>query len=198
MALPQTVRVKLSPENAGYLSIAPVLAREMPLRELVELMLDVAGKSPERVAELLLRGVLVSGATRFRWNGFDVQPHELAELLATFPDPEPDRPFAAAQCLRVVLTGPGARLEISRPAAARKRWLKPLSFWDLLLELAAEAPPEYRHYSYKERTDCYRLSLSAAAAERLRRNAGLLRHRPLAERVRLGSFRQADFYVARP
>lgn len=197
MTLPETVRVKLSPENAGYVSIAPVVSREMPLRELVELMLDVAGKNPERVGEFLLRGVFVSGATRFRWSGFQVEAADLARLLASFPDPEPARPFAAARCVRVVLSGPRGRLEISRQIGARRRWFKRFSFWDVLLALAADGSPQYRDYSYKERTDCYRLELSSSAGERLRREAWLLCSSSLAERVRCGDFRQADFYVTR-
>lgn len=197
MALPETVRVKLSPEDAGYLSVAPVVWREMPLRELVELMLDVAGKSPERIGEFLLRGVFVSGATRFRWSGFPVEPAALTQLLAGFPDPEPARPFAGAQCVRVVLSGPRGRLEISRQVGARRRWFKRLSFWDALLALAADATPQYLDYCYKERSDCYRLALSAAALQSLRRAAGLLRYRGLAERIRREDFQQADFYVTR-
>jgi len=195
--LPETVRVKLSPENAGYVSLAPVVTRDMPLGELIELMLGVAGKSAERIAELLRAGALVHGATRFRWQGFPAEPAELAGLLAAFPDPEPSRPFSAARCVRAVLSGGGRRLEISREAGERRRWLRRASFWEALLSLAAEAPVEYREYCYQERADCYRLRLTPAAAERLRRQAGLLRYSALEQRVRGARFEQVDFYVRR-
>jgi len=64
MALPPIVRVKLSSEAAESISITPVVVREMPVRELVEYMLGVTGKDEARIRELLLRGSLVSGASR--------------------------------------------------------------------------------------------------------------------------------------
>ena len=48
MALPDRIRVKLSSEAAEGISITPVVAREMPLRELVEYMLGVTGKDAAR------------------------------------------------------------------------------------------------------------------------------------------------------
>ena len=70
MALPPTVRVKLSSEAAESISLTPVIVQEMPLRELIEYMLGVAGKDEGRIRELLLRGTIVSGASRFRWSGW--------------------------------------------------------------------------------------------------------------------------------
>src|SRR5690242_15275245 len=97
MSLPDRVRVKLSSEAAESISLTPVVVREMPVRELVEYMLGVTGKDEARVRELLLRGSLVSGATRFRWSGWETDLPSVLELLATFPDPEPMRPFAPAR-----------------------------------------------------------------------------------------------------
>ena len=100
MPLPHTVKVKLSSEAAEAISLTPVLLQELPLRELVEHMLGVAGKDEPRIREILLRGTLVSGASRFRWAGWDVDLEALRELLATFPDADPSRAFAADQCVR--------------------------------------------------------------------------------------------------
>src|SRR5690348_15504309 len=105
MALPDRVRVKLSSEAAESISITPVVAREMPLRELVEYMLGVTGKDEARIQELLLRGSLVSGASRFRWAGWEAEPQALRDLLGSFPDPEPARPFTPEQCVRAILRG---------------------------------------------------------------------------------------------
>lgn len=197
MALPQALRVKLSSEEAGYLSMTPVVVQEMALRDLVELMLGVAGKDPERIADLLLRGVLVRGATRFRWQGFRADPAEVAELLAAFPDAEPGRPFVAGRCVRVALCGAHVRIEISREAGARRRWLRKRSFWDALMEEAAQATPEYCDYSYRERADRYRLRLTHPAVERLRRQATLLAYSTLEDRVRSGGFEAVEFFVTR-
>src|SRR5579872_6317441 len=105
MSLPDAIRVKLSSEAAEGISLTPVVVREMPLRELVEHMLGVTGKDEARVRELLLRGALVSGASRFRWTGWEADHAGLRELLATFPDPEPSRPFAPERSVRAILRG---------------------------------------------------------------------------------------------
>ena len=64
--------------GGGSISITPVVVREMPLRELVEYMLGVTGKDEARIRELLLRGTLVSGASRFRWAGWEADPQASA------------------------------------------------------------------------------------------------------------------------
>src|SRR5260370_34894030 len=105
MALPGTVRVKLSTEAAEAISITPVLVQELPVRELVEHMLGVTGKDQPRIRELLLRGTLVSGASRFRWVGWEPDLDSLPELLATSPHPAPGRPFATGGALPARLCG---------------------------------------------------------------------------------------------
>ena len=67
MPLPSSIRVKLSSEAAESISITPVVLRDIPIRELIEHMIGITGKDEARVHELLLRGTLVSGASRFRW-----------------------------------------------------------------------------------------------------------------------------------
>jgi hypothetical protein len=94
VALPETIRVKISSEAAESLSLTPVVVREMPVRELVQAMLGTAGKDQARIHELLLRGSLVSGASRFRWQGWDADREAIASLLQSFPDADPRRPFA--------------------------------------------------------------------------------------------------------
>ena len=141
MALPPTVRVKLSSEAAESISLTPVVVQEMPVRELVEHMLGVTGKDEARIRELLLRGTLVSGASRFRWTGWDVDLQNLRELLATFPDPDPSRRFAAAHCMRAILRGGRQPIEISREAGARKGLFQRKSFWDVLMKVIAGGAP---------------------------------------------------------
>src|SRR5207244_2792838 len=114
MPLPDTVRVKLSSEAAESISITPVVLRDVPIRELVEHMLGVTGKDTPRLHELLLRGTLVSGASRFRWSGWDADPADIEGMLTTFPDRDPQRPFASELCIRATLRGAGRRIEIPR------------------------------------------------------------------------------------
>src|SRR5579872_4016125 len=120
MPLPQTVRVKLSSEVAEAISLTPVVVQELPIRELVEHMLTVAGKDEPRIRETLQRGTMVSGATRFRWVGWEADIAELRPLLAQFPDPDPTRLFDAARCIRVILRGGRLAIDITRETAERK------------------------------------------------------------------------------
>ena len=141
MALPPTVRVKLSSEAAESISITPVVVQEMPVRELVEYMLGVTGKDEARIRELLLRGTLVSGASRFRWAGWDVDLDGSARTARHLPRSRP-----LAQLRRRALH---ARDPARRPPAhrdhARSRQRKGLfqreSFWDVLMKVIAAAPP---------------------------------------------------------
>lgn len=197
MGLPETVRVKLSSETAEYISVTPVVVQELPVRGLIELMLGVTGKNVERIRELLRRGTLVSGASRFRWTGWEAEAASIEALLATFPDPDPARPFSRERCVHAVLTGPHCRIELSREAGARRRFLRRTTFWQVLMDLAAGAGPRYLEYSYRERADCYRLEISSAAAALLRNNAGFLSYSSLEHQIRHAPLDRADFYVTR-
>ena len=135
MALPNTIRVKLSTEAAGYISLTPVVAQDLPLRELVEHMLGVAGKDDRRIRDILLRGSLVVGASRFRWAGWEADQEELLALLATFPDPDPTRPFAAERCVRAALRGELRVIEIPREAAQTSRGFRRAGFWHSMAQV---------------------------------------------------------------
>ncbi len=197
MPLPETIRVKLSSESAGYMTLTPVVAKEMPLRELVEAMLGVTGKERKRIHELLLRGTLVSGGSRFRWAGWDADIEALDGLLSTFPDSDPERPFSHARAVHAVLRGAASSIEISRETGSSRRFLRRRSFWDALIEAAAAGTPRYLAYSYKHRADCYRIELPPEAVEALRRGASALRYSSLEAQVRTASFQAIEFYVAR-
>src|SRR3954471_13271966 len=133
MPLPPTVRVKLRSEAAEAISLTPVVVQELAVRDLLEHILGVTGKDEVRIGELLLRGTLVSGASRFRWQGWEADRDDVRTLLATFPDPEPARPFAAENCVRAVLRGGRHAIELPREAAAQKRMFQRVSFWDVTL-----------------------------------------------------------------
>jgi hypothetical protein len=197
MSLPATVRVKLSSEAAEGISITRVVVQDLPLRDLVEHMLGITGKNEARVRELLLRGTLVSGASRFRWTGWDAELDGLRELLATFPGDDPARPFAPARCMRAVLRGGRQAIHIPREAAARKPLLRKTSFWDVLMDVAEAGEIRYLHYSYKDRADCYRLEMPLAAAGKLRAAADIVKYSSLREQIRSAGFVWAELYVER-
>jgi hypothetical protein len=197
MSLPATVRVKLSSEAAEGISITRVVVQDLPLRDLVEHMLGITGKNEARVRELLLRGTLVSGASRFRWTGWEAELEGLRELLATFPGDDPARPFVSVRCVRAILRGGRQPIHIPREAAARKPLLRRASFWDVLMELAAAGEIHYLHYSYKDRADCYRFDMPLAAAEKLRAASEVVQYSSVRDQIQSAGFVWAELYVER-
>ncbi len=197
MSLPETIRVKLSTEAAESISLTPVVVQDLPLRELMEHMLGITGKDEERVHELLLRGTLVSGASRFRWAGWDASRDGIRGMLASFPDPDPGRPFQAGMCTLVVMSGPKFRIEISREAAIKKPLLRRTSFWQILIDVGSGGNPLYSGYSYKDRADWYRVDLSPPAADQLRSGARLLRYATLRGQIARAPLRTLAFAQTR-
>ena len=121
MALPQTVRVKLSSEAAESISLTPVVVQELPVRELVEHMLGVTGKDEPRIRELLLRGSAGERRLALPLGGLGCQTWKgCASCWRRFRIPILARPFAAENCVRAVLRGGRHAIEIPREAAARK------------------------------------------------------------------------------
>ena len=197
MPLPDSVRVKLSSEAAESISITPVVIRDIPIRELIEHMLGITGKDTPRLVELLLRGTLVSGASRFRWTGWEAAGEDIDRLLATFPDRDPGRPFTPERCIRAALRGPGRRIEIPREIGTRKPLFRRASFWDTLMGVAASSDARYVDYSYRDRADCYSAALSLPALERLRGSAGLVTYSTLQQQILHSNLESVDLYVTR-
>src|ERR1041384_8261647 len=134
MALPETVRVKLSSEAAESISLTPAVVQQPPLRGLLGPARGAAGEEAPATREILLRGTLVSGASRFRWAGWQVDGEGLREILSSFPDPDPSLPFTTGRCIRVILRGGRQPIEISRDAGEKKSLFQRSTFWDLLME----------------------------------------------------------------
>jgi hypothetical protein len=197
MPFPTSVRVKLSSEVAESISITPVVVRDIPIRELIEHMIGITGKDESRLHDLLLRGTLVSGASRFRWTGWDADPEAIREALASFPDPDPERRFAPELCIRAALRGPGRRIEIPREIGQRKPLFRRSSFWDTLMGVAASSELRYVDYVYRERADCYSATLSLAALERLRESARLVKYSTLQQQILHTNLESVDLFVAR-
>jgi hypothetical protein len=197
MALPQTIRVKLSSEAAEAISLTPVVSQELATRELIEHMLGITGKDEARIRELLKRGTLVSGASRFRWAGWDADTEGVREVLGTFPDADPSRKFEASRCRRAILRGGRQAVEIPQEAGGRKGLFRKASFWDLLMEVAGAASGTYGGYSYKDRADRFLLALTVAEAERIRAGSDAVRFTTLRDQVRAGGFTQIEAYCQR-
>src|SRR5258707_13412344 len=96
--LPESIPVRRTEEEAGYVSFRPVVRQNFPLHDLVGLVLGVTGKHPDRVRQILRSGGVTFHAYRYSWDGFPVEEHEVAALLARFPDADPSRAFRPAAC----------------------------------------------------------------------------------------------------
>jgi hypothetical protein len=197
MALPPTVRVKLSSEAAESIALTPVVVQELPMRELIEHMLGVVGKDLVRMRELLLRGTLVAGASRFRCAGWPVDEDDLRGILATFPDADPAQNFAAARCIRLVLRGGRRPIEIRRDAAARKGLFQRESFWDVLMDVAAAAPLTYAGYSYRDRADRFQRDLTVEETGRLRAAADSVKYSTLRDQLLSVGFTSVELLATR-
>ena len=196
MSSPAWVRVKLSTEAAGSITITPVVIQEMALSDLLEYVLaSTGGKQLERIGETLKRGTLVSGASRLRWEGFDAEIETLSALLQQFPDPDPARPFRTKGCRGITFLGAKTHIEIPREVAERRRLLRRRSFWDAAMQHVSE--PEYECYSYRERADLYSMALTAEQAASLREAAALLSYPSLARQLASSSFDRLQLAVVR-
>lgn len=195
MPLPEDLPVKLSSEAAEFVALTPVVVRAMPLGELLEHVVSATGPDVARVAGILRRGSLVSGATRFRWQALECEAAELRAAIATLPQPEPDRPFAAERCQRVMLVATATRIEIAREAAEQRRLFKQRCFWQSLLEEAVS--PVYVAYLYKDHADHYRAQLTPAQCERLKTAAALLKFEGLAKQIQRTTFDRMDLIAVR-
>ncbi len=176
MPLPETIALKYTEEDAGFVDIRAVRRQTFRIEELLDMLLSVTGKDAARIQQILKSGTVVYHFYRYRWEGIEAGAEELASLLARFPDDDFSRPFEPAFCTSVILQSgrdhPSShRLEIPRESASRRRLLRRRTFWDALMALSTELTPVYRQYSYAFRADVFEMEISAAAKEHLIREA---------------------------
>jgi hypothetical protein len=201
--LPDSIPVKYTEEEAEYLSVRPVVRQAFSSAELVDMVVSVAGKDLSRVQKILSSGTVVFHSFRYWWTGFDTDPAALQALLQKYPDPDPSRPFRAEDCAEVILESSGSparhSLRIRREEASKRRLLSSRSLWDDLMNLAREAAPAYREYSYSLRGDIFFLSLSPEQIARLAREALRSAPRTLrADLAVLSAISQIVFVCLRP
>lgn len=178
--------------------MTPVVSQSMPLRDVVEAILATTGKDANRVRDILARGAVVQGASRIRWEPLRADDSDVAQILGTFPDPDPRRPFAMERCIGVRLRAGRQMIELPREVASERRFLKRRSFWDTLAEFAARGAPEYLDYSYRTRSDQYRMTVSPADLKVLRDAADLLRYTGLVAQIRGSGIEAVEFVVRFP
>jgi hypothetical protein len=173
MSLPETIAIRFTEEDAGYVTVRPVVKQVFRLAELLDMVLSVTGKNVSRVQQIFHAGTVVYNGYRYRWDGFASEAHELMAVLAPFPDDEPRRPFDANAATAVSLEiGGGTQrslIELARQEASVKRLFHARSPWEILLDAAQRSIPRYEKYSYARRSDLYRLHLCPEAALALRK-----------------------------
>jgi hypothetical protein len=169
--LPETIPVRYTEEEAGYVTVRPLVKQTFRLDELLDMILSVAGKDVARVQQLLHSGTVVYHFFRYSWTGFDVPDAELAAALAKFPDADPSRAFPPEKCSNAIFDAAGANprhlLDLDLQTGSKRRLFHGESFWDALMKIAAEDKPAYESYSYGRRADLYRLFLDGENSSRI-------------------------------
>ena len=171
MPLPQQIPVRYSEEDAGYVSMRPVVKQTFRIHELTDMVVSVAGKDPPRVQQIFRTGTVVYNGYRYWWESLSADLPEIELLLAQFPDDDPSRPFEPTKVAALLLESGGGTqrsvVEISRQEASSKRLFGKSSPWDILARFAANSAPRYEKYSYLRRADLFRLTLPYDRAQQL-------------------------------
>jgi hypothetical protein len=171
MPLPETIAMRLTEDDAGYVTVRPVVRQTFRLAELADMVLSVTGKNASRVQQIFRAGTVVYNGYRYWWDGFASNEDEITGLLALFPDDDPSRLFNPAQVTAVSLEiGGGTQrslVGIARREASAKRLFHKRSPLEILLSAAKDSTPRYEKYSHAERADVYRVHLPFEVAASL-------------------------------
>ena len=171
MPLPLQIPVRYAEDDAGYVSMRPVVKQTFQLRELADMVVSVVGKDPARVLKIFHSGTVLYNGYRYWWDSLAADLPEFEELLLPFPDGDPSRPFVPSQSTAVLFEiGGGTQrniIEITAKEAGEKKLFAKSSPWNVLLNLATSSAPHYEKYSYARRADLYRLTLPYEAAQQL-------------------------------
>jgi hypothetical protein len=172
MPLPETIAIRFTEEDAGYVTVRPVVKQVFRLAELIDMVLSVTGKNISRVQQIFHAGTVVYNGYRYWWEGFTTEANELTALLAPFPDDDPSRRFDVNAATTVSIEiGDGAQrslIGITRLEASAKRLFHKRSPWEILIDAARISAPRYEKYSHSQHADLYRLHLVPEAALALR------------------------------
>lgn len=167
------VRIRVSSEDAGAISMSPVQQRETSLVELVTWIVSVTGKDAPRIEEILKRGSFVLGLSRMRWEAA-TDTRCLDEVLDSLPDDWPARPFDEEKLREIVVSAGARNVAIPGDVARARRWFRGKSFLGRWLSSGALPRPEYERYDYRERADRFRAAIPAEAMAEYREAVELL------------------------
>ncbi|HTB91629.1 MAG TPA: hypothetical protein VK728_02285 [Candidatus Sulfotelmatobacter sp.] len=171
MPLPNQIPLRYTEEDAGFVSVRPVVKQTFRLHELVDMVVSVAGKDAARVQQIFRSGTIVYNGYRYWWDALIAKREEIERLLIPFPNDDPSRPFDSEQATAVLLEiGGGAQrtvVEISRHDAAQKKLFAKQSPWDVLVGFVAGKTARYEKYAHGRGADLFRLSLPFDQAQEL-------------------------------
>lgn len=191
MPLPQQIPVRYAEDDAGYVSMRPVVKQTFHLNELADMVVSIVGKDPARVEKIFRTGTVLYNGYRYWWDALAADLPEIEELLRPFPDDEPSRAFAPAQanCVLLEMGGGTQRnvVEITAQEASEKKLFGRVSPWDVLLKCAVDSVPRYEKYSHARRGDLFRIVLPYDRAQQLL--AGILEAAPHSLRHRWSTLR---------
>ena len=171
MPLPEQIPLRYTEEDAGYMSVRPVVKQTFRLHELVDMVVSVVGKDAARVQQIFRSGTVVYNGYRYWWDALPAESEEIERLLIPFPEDDPSRPFEPEKATAALLEiGGGAQrsvVEISRQDAGAKKFLGNHSPWDVLTAFASGKTARYEKYAHARRADLFRLSLPFDQAQQL-------------------------------
>lgn len=171
MSLPELIPVRYTEEDAGYVSVRPVVKQVFRLHELADMVVSIAGKDSARVQQIFRSGTAVYNGYRYWWESIAAGASEIAALLAPFPGDDPARPFEPSKTTAALLEiGGGTQhhvVEITRKEASAKKFLAKLTPWQVLLQNIASHPARYEKYSHARRADLFRVSMPYDDAQQL-------------------------------
>jgi hypothetical protein len=171
MPLPQQIAVRYAEDDAGYVTMRPVITQTFRLGELTDMVVSSVGKDPSRVQQIFCTGTVLYNGYHYWWNSLLADLAEIEGLLTAFPDDDPSRPFDPAKITAILFeSGGGTQRNLAELAmidASQKRFLAKTSPWAILLQVAAEDAPRYEKYSHARHADLFRLTLPFDRAQRL-------------------------------
>jgi len=171
MPLPDTIPLRYTEEDAGYMSVRPVVKQTFRLPELLDMVVSVAGKDASRVQQIFRSGTVVYHGYRYWWDALSAERPELEKLLAGFPDDDPSRSFVPQETSAVLFEmGGGTQrvvTEITQREALQKKLFAKHSPWDVLLAFATSHATRYEKYDHGRKADLFRASLPFDQAQSL-------------------------------
>jgi hypothetical protein len=151
-----------------------------------------------KLAKVLQRGSLISGASRLRWDGFAVEEDEIEAAVVALPGDDPTIAFDIGRCSTIRFRGYQTTFEILRKDAIRKGLLHRKSLLDLVGDLSGKHPPQYKRFDYQRGEDIFRISFEGDRAAIL---LPLLRHLPRNQTIRqlaAEGLHAIEFFQRRP